>query len=66
MFAFTNSALVVSDAPDFRVLLIWLAIGVVGFAVGALLVGFALRRAQLRPVATLQRESVAASELIAA
>ena len=61
------SSLVVSDSPDFRILIVWLAIGVVGFLAGALLVRASLRRTQQRPVATMQRDSAAApSELIAA
>jgi hypothetical protein len=66
--AFTISALVASDAPDFGVLVVWLGIGVVGFVLGAVLLSISLRRAQRRPVAAMSRDAVpaASSELIAA
>ena len=68
MNAFTNSALVASDAPDFGVLVVWLGIGVVGFVLGAVLLSISLRRAQQRPVVAMSRDtaSTPAAELIAA
>ena len=69
MNSFLHSALVASDSPDFGVLVIWLGIGVIGFVLGAVLLSVSLRRAQQRPVATMSRETAAATsstELIAA
>ena len=69
MNAFTNSALVASDSPDFGVLVVWLGIGVVGFVFGAVILGFSLRRARQRPVMSMSRDmvpAVASSELLAA
>jgi len=65
--AFTNSALVASDAPDFGVLVVWLGVGVVGFVLGAVLLSVSLRRAHQRPVVNMSRETATAStELVAA
>jgi len=67
--AFTNSALVASDSPDFGVLVVWLGIGVVGFVLGAVLLGVSLRRARQHPATSPSRDMVpalASPELVAA
>ncbi len=55
-----SNALIISDAPDLLVLGVWLAVGLVGFVAGAVLVMFSLRRVNRRPAMASARERIAA------
>lgn len=61
-----SNALTISDEPDLLVLGIWLAVGLIGFAAGAILVMFSLRRVNRRPVMTSSIERTAANDHLVA
>ena len=56
-----SNALIISDAPDLLVLGVWLAVGLIGFAAGAVLVMFSLRRVNRRPASASSSERISAA-----